>query len=138
MIIVAFSFMLFFNVAEATISQTSFPPFGLANVSFVGISAYMMLVGLSSSAISISKDIELRKYIKNIVIETSNLFGNIGTAQTEAEVKDKVKFFAKEKGDLFEEETKVGVSLSDDEITQYIDEAINEMKKTRTNIQNDK
>jgi hypothetical protein len=138
MIIVAFSFMLFFNVAEATISQTSFPPFGLANVSFVGISAYMMLAGLSSSAISISKDIELRKYIKNLVIETSNLFGNIGTAQTEAEVKDKVKFFAKEKGDLFEEETKVGVSLSDDEITQYIDEAINEMKKTRTNIQNDK
>jgi hypothetical protein len=133
LLIVAFSFLLFFNVGEATISQTSFPPFGLANVSFVGLSAYLMLTGLSFSAISISKDIELRKYIKDSVIETSNLFGNIGAAEFEAEIRGKVFFFTKKKEELIEKETNIGATLSDDEIKQYIDEVVNEIKKNRGN-----
>lgn len=138
MIIVAFSFMLFFDVGEATSSRTSFPPFGIANVSFVGISTYLMLTGLSFSAISISKDIELRKHIRNIAIETSNLFGNIGVAEAETEVKNKVMFFAKKKDELFEKETSVGVSLSDDEIKQYIDQVVNEIKRSKKSEGDDK
>lgn len=97
-----------------------------------------MTAVLSFSAISISKDVELRKYIKNYTIDTSNLFGNIGTAETETEVKNKVMFFAKRKDELFTEENNVGVSLLDNEIKQYIDEVVKEIKKSKMNEKNDK
>ncbi len=125
---VACSFLLLFTVLEATISQTSYPPFGVANVSFVGISAYLMLFGLSYSAISISKDVELRKDIRKMVIERSNLLGNIGDAEVEDEIINKVKFLETNKKELFAESS-VGSSLSADEIKHYIDEVMDEIKK---------
>ena len=127
-IIVACSFMLLFNVIEATISQTSYPPFGVANVSFVGIAAYLMLFGLSYSAISISKDNELRKHVRKMIIERSNLLGNIGDAEVEDEVMNKVKYIEKNNKELFSESS-VETSLSDGELKLYIDEVMQEIKK---------
>ncbi len=127
-ILVACSFLLLFNVIEATISQTSYPPFGVANVSFVGIAAYLMLFGLSYSAISISKDNELRKHVRKMILERSNLLGNIGDAEVEDEVMNKVRYLETNKKELFSESS-VEPSLSVDELRLYIDEVMEEIKK---------
>lgn len=42
-------------------------------------------------------------------------------------------FFTKKKEELIEKETNIGATLSDDEIKQYIDEVVNEIKKNRGN-----
>ena len=79
-----------------------------------------MLTGLSFSALSVSKDVELRKYIKNYATENSNLFGNIGMAEAESDLSKKVTYFTKRSEKLRSEENEIEVSLSDDEIKQYI------------------
>ena len=74
-----------------------------------------MLTGLSFSALSVSKDVELRKYIKNYATENSNLFGNIGMAEAESDLSKKVTYFTKRSEKLRSEENEIEVSLSDDE-----------------------
>jgi hypothetical protein len=127
--IVAISIILFFTAGEATVSQTSFPPFGLANVSFVGLSCYLLLTGLTFSALSILKDIELRKYIKKYANESSKLFGSMGMAEMENELKTKVMSFAKGKDKLLIESDNVDSSLSEDEIKNYVDEVVDQIAK---------
>jgi len=129
--IVAIGIILFFTAGEATTSQTSFPPFGLANVSFVGLSCYLLLVGLTFSALSVLQDVELRKYIKNYANEEAKLFRNMGMAERENELKNKVISFAKLRDKISNEETKIQASLSEDEIKKYVDEVIEEISRKK-------
>ena len=44
MLITGFGFMLFFSTSSATVLQAAYPPFGLPNVSFVGLAASLILL----------------------------------------------------------------------------------------------
>ena len=46
MIIAAYGFILFYTAAGATVLQAGYPPFGLANVSSVGLGTFMIMIGL--------------------------------------------------------------------------------------------
>jgi hypothetical protein len=50
---------------------------------------------LAFSALSGLKDVELRKYIKNYANDSSKLFGSMGMAGMENELKTKVMSFVK-------------------------------------------
>jgi MFS family permease len=128
--ITAFGFILFFNAGDATVLQAPYPPFGLANVSFVGLSAYLILIGLSYSAISIAQDVELRKYVKKSAANSSKMLESIGTAQMKKEVEKKLLAATKETQDLIEEKSGIQTSLTDIEIKQYMDEIIDQLTKT--------
>lgn len=54
MMIAGFGFMLFFNAGTATVLQAAYPPYGLSNVSFVGLAAFLIFFGLYHSALSIA------------------------------------------------------------------------------------
>ena len=60
MIIAAWGFTLFYIAGSATASQAAYPPYGLASISFVGLSCYLIYSGLYSSAVTVSQDIALR------------------------------------------------------------------------------
>ena len=62
--ICGYGMALFFASGSVTILQTPYPPFGLVTVSLIGMSSYLILVGLYYSAISVSQDIRLRKSIR--------------------------------------------------------------------------
>ena len=79
MIITAIGFILYFNRAQSIVLQAGHSRFGLANVSFVGLSAYLILSGLSNSAISVANDVRLRQAINNSAKKESRLLGSIGT-----------------------------------------------------------
>ncbi|MGB7956714.1 MAG: hypothetical protein WCF23_22305 [Candidatus Nitrosopolaris sp.] len=81
MMITAYGFVLFLTAVVATVEQAGYPPFGLANVSFVGLSSFLILIGLYHSAISVANDVTLRKSIKNSALRESKLLDSIGTAQ---------------------------------------------------------
>jgi hypothetical protein len=70
-------------MSRATVLQAGYPPFGLANVSFVGLSSLLILSGLYYSAISVAHDARLRQSIKKSAIEESKLLASIGAAQME-------------------------------------------------------
>ena len=64
MLITAYAFMIFFVSSGATIGQAGYPPYGLANVLFVGPATFLILTGLYRSAVSVSQDIRLRRLDK--------------------------------------------------------------------------
>jgi hypothetical protein len=87
LIISGFGFlMLFISDQAITLVAIAYPPFGLVTISFLGLSSYMILVGIFSSAITVAEDSTLRKSIRNLAIGQSRLLDSIGSAQMEQEV----------------------------------------------------
>lgn len=54
--IAAYGSVLFYVTSIAIVSQAAYPPYGLASVSFTGLSCYLIYNGLYFSAISVSQD----------------------------------------------------------------------------------
>jgi hypothetical protein len=131
MLVTAYGFVLFFIAASATVIQTGYPPFGLPNVSFVGLSSFLIFMGLYSSAISISRDVQLRKFIKESVYDEAKFLASIGTAQMQQEMENKITTIAKNKMVEAYENSQLTPSLTDEEIRSYINEVIQEVKLTK-------
>src|ERR671917_409534 len=86
LLICGFGFLLFFNAGQSTLANSLYPPYGLATMSFYGLSSFLILLGLYSSAVSISQDSGLRRLIIKLATNEMNLLRSIGTAHREAEV----------------------------------------------------
>ena len=71
MIMAAYGFLLFYIAGSALASQAAYPPYGLASVSFIGLSCYLIYSGLYSSAVTVSQDVALRHSIRKSVTEQS-------------------------------------------------------------------
>jgi hypothetical protein len=56
----------------------------------MGLSSYLVLLGIYSSAISVAHDSELRKSIHKLAVGESKLLDSLGSAQIEQEVIMKV------------------------------------------------
>jgi hypothetical protein len=128
MIIAAYGILMLQVSGTGTASQAAYPPFGLAAVSSVGLASYMLYVGLYSSAISVSQDVELRQSIRRSAIKEVKFLESIGTAQMEQELQKRVLTIAKKNSDIMTEETGVQPSLSEDDMKQYLEEVIREIK----------
>jgi hypothetical protein len=131
MIISAYGMILFFITGQAIITQTPYPAFGAATVCFVGLSSYMMLVGIYSSAISVSQDATLRRSIQRSVEKQSELLHGIGTAQMEQEIQKTVLKIANKQADSMKEETGIEASSSEEDMKEYLLEVIKEVEKVR-------
>jgi hypothetical protein len=131
MIIAAIGLLLFYVAGSAAVSQAAFPPYGLASVAFTGLSCYLIYTGLYSSAAIVSQDLNLRQSIRKTVAEHSNLLGSIGTAQMEQELQGTVLKVAKKSAETIEQETGAEPSMTDDEMKDYLEVVMNEMKAKR-------
>jgi hypothetical protein len=59
MTISAFGMMLLFTSNQPLgLTFLSYPPFGLATISFFGLASYLILIGVYSSAISVANDVK--------------------------------------------------------------------------------
>jgi hypothetical protein len=128
MMIAAYGFLLFYVAGTAVVSQAVYPPFGLASVSFTGLACYLIYTGLYSSAISVSQDSSLRQSIRKSAIEQTKFLQSMGTAQMEQELQKRVITIAKKNSDIMAEETGVQPSLNEDDMKQYLEEVIKEIK----------
>ena len=129
MIIAAWGFTLFYIAGSATASQAAYPPYGLASISFVGLSCYLIYSGLYSSAVTISQDIALRNSIRKSVNEQSKLLHGMGTAQMQQELESKVLTINKKVSNMMEEETGVEPSMTDEDIKEHIEMVRKEIHK---------
>jgi hypothetical protein len=128
MIIAAYGFLLFYVAGSAVVTQAAYPPFGLASVSFTGLACYLIYTGLYSSAISVSQDAGLRQSIRTSAIKEVKFLESMGTAQMEQELQKRVLTIAKKNSDIMTEETGVQPSLSEDDMKQYLEEVLKEIK----------
>jgi hypothetical protein len=131
MIIAAYGLLLFYVAGSAYVSQAAYPPFGLASVAFTGLSCYLIYAGLYSSAISVSQDLTLRQSIRHSVMEQSKFLDSMGTAQMESELQTRVLKTAKKASDSMEEESGVESSMTEDDMKDYMEIVMNEIKEKR-------
>ncbi|HZB80954.1 MAG TPA: hypothetical protein VE264_06735 [Nitrososphaera sp.] len=127
MIVAGFGFMIFMWANGTTLIQAAYPPYGIATVSALPLSLFMILNGLSYSAVSVAQDITLRRSIRKNVKDMKFL-ESIGTAQMEQELQKRVLTIAKKNSEIMTEETGVQPSLSEDDMKQYLEEVIQEIK----------
>jgi hypothetical protein len=134
MIMSALGVVLLFVSTQGSVIAAYYPPFGLVSVSYVGLSAFMMVIGLYSSAMSVSQDDKLRKTIRKNAMEESRLLESIGTAQMGQEIESKVTQIerkvmemAKEDADELEVDTGVKPSLEEPDMKKYLEEVMQEV-----------
>jgi hypothetical protein len=133
LIISAYGLILFFfsNQAIPIVASPTFPPFGFVTISFLGLASYLLLVGIYSSATSVSQDAKLRASIKKYAFNELKLLDSISSAELEDRLEKGVKNIIKMNRDSMVEETGVQSSLSEDNVKQYLDEVLKESKKRR-------
>ena len=132
MIISAYGLVLLFTSSQASVLVTGpYPPFGLATASFIGLSSYLVLVGIYSSAISLAEDSKLRQSIRDFAIKEAKLLDSIGTAHMEQEIQRRVLSLTKQNQNKMVEETGIQSSLTDDDVKEYLEQVIEEVKKRR-------
>jgi len=132
MIISAYGFVLLFASNQAIVLVTApYPPFGLATVSFMGISSYLVLVGIYSSAISVSLDVGLRKSIRKSVNKHLKFLDSIGSAQMDQGIQEVVLKMTKKYADQMAEDTGIKPSVTEDDMKQYLNDVLKEINTTK-------
>ncbi len=112
------------SVGIANETSANHVTYGAAVHSLVLLSSYMFTLGLYSAAVSISQDTSLRRTIKKSIPE---LFHNIGAAQIEQELKERVMKLVHATQERIEEETGgVSHSLTEEELKDYMQQVIRE------------
>jgi hypothetical protein len=127
MIMAAYGFVLFYIAGSTFAAQAAYPPFGLASVSLIGLSCYLVYSGLYSSATIVSQDATLRQSIRRSVTEQSKLLDSIGTAHMEQELQSRVLTIAKKNSDSMTEESGVETSMTEDDMKDYLEIVMNEL-----------
>ena len=130
LIISGFGFFLLFTSNQALLlSIFPYPPFGIATITVIGVSAYLVVVGVYMSTVSLSQDAELRRSIRHVARTQSKLFDSMVTAEIEKEIERRVMEVIKKQSVEMENETGVQPSLNDQEIHKYLKQVIREVKR---------
>jgi hypothetical protein len=136
LIIVAIGFVLLF-VSEQAVSLISFPypPFGLISVATLGLSSYLILIGLYYSAVTISQEIKVRKFILTSALNELYFLRKIGSAQVDDEME---KIIGKLVHQNIPEITPSIGTTSPENIKLYIDDIMDELQNIRENDKQNK
>lgn len=101
--------------------------YGAAIHSLVLLSSFMFMLGLYSAALSISQDRSFRKTIRKSIPE---LFDNIGAAQIEQVLLERItKLLKANRGKIEEETGGISHSLTEADVKEYIAQVIKEKEK---------
>jgi hypothetical protein len=108
-----------------------YPPFGLFTASYLGLASYLMLVGIYYTALSAAHDSRLRQVVRNSVQTQSNLLEYISVAQMEAQIRNRVLHTMRKTSLEMEADTGVQSSLKEQDIKEYLEEVLKEVKNSR-------
>ena len=99
------------------------------------LSSYMIILGLYSTAISISQDIRLRQYIKDLSKVDSGFLSTIGQAQMEKHMQSNasdLENVVKEQRMELEKKSGIQSSVQQQDIKQYLLEVLQEVDKPKS------
>jgi hypothetical protein len=105
---------------DAGIYLLPYPPFGLPTITFMGISSYLLFIGIYYSSISISMNAELRKTIESTVEEQFKFVSKIGRSQMENEIQNRVKGITRRSAKTLEENSGIETQLENKDLEEYI------------------
>ncbi|MGI9010398.1 MAG: hypothetical protein ACR2F1_04310 [Nitrososphaeraceae archaeon] len=121
-------FLFLFSANQSTIlAFTPYPPFGINTITILILSSYLILIGISTSANLIAKNVKLRQSIYQITKE-SNLLNLIGSAEMEKEMKETMKKIMKKTESIQQDKEE---QIDENKLRQYIESVVNELKKNK-------
>jgi hypothetical protein len=123
--------MIFVTNQVSVLTLVLYPPLGLSVISLVGLSSYLILIGIYSSAITIAEDSKIRKEIRKIAASRSGLLGSIGLAQLEQQLEDEVRAVTREHSSLIDKETGLNLLSNEDEMKRYLEQILKERKESQ-------
>jgi hypothetical protein len=106
-----------------------YPPFGFASITLTGLPAYLAVVGIYTSSVSMSNDAKIRKSIRSLAKSEYRLLDSIASAEMQKEVESRVIKVVKAQSIELEDQTGSKPSLTDDEIKEYLDRVLKETKR---------
>jgi hypothetical protein len=128
LMISALGFVLLFSSDQAVVLiNVDYPPFGLSTVSFVGLSSFLIFIGIYYSAISLSYDDRVRREIKKFALQESKLLDSIGSAQLEKVIAEKLGAITQIQNSI-SPNLWVQPSIDEEEIRKYVDDVLREKK----------
>ena len=126
MIIAGWGIFFIFSANQAATQIISpYPPFGLATVAVLNLGSYLMLLGIYNSAILVSANNSLRKFIHKHALK---LLNPIGQAELQKEIQRTVKKISDRK-EIASITTETSIELDEDELKKYLHNVIKEVKK---------
>ena len=132
MLIAAFGvIMLPYSLSSPVIIYVAYPPFGAPAHFFLTAASYLLSLGIYSSAISVSQDMNLRHSIRKQAIDEPRLLGSIGEASMGDEMIKRVTRLAKENSDAMAKETGIQPSMTEAEVKQYLEWVIQEVNTSK-------
>lgn len=78
--------IVFGSIEISPLQYRIFPPYGLVTVAFIPLGAYLLLVGITTSAIGVSRDAHSRKEFYKLAHSQLSLLKTIGITQMENEL----------------------------------------------------
>lgn len=88
------------------------------------------LLGLYSSAITVSQDTALRLSIRKSLTDQAKFLDSMGSAHMEQELQSTVIKIAKKHSDVLTEKTGVDASMTESDIKEYMAMVLNEIHKS--------
>jgi len=116
--------ILFSSVEIRPLQYRVLPPYGLVTEAFIPLGAFMLLVGIFTSAVNVSQDSELRREFRKSAIAQLNLLRTIGIAQMEKELVKNFKLIEKRYPNI--ESTQ---DYSEDNVKEIVHEVLQEIKR---------
>lgn len=130
MAIAGIGVMLMFATNQATnLTVVPYPPFGISTITILNIASFLMLLGIYYSAILASVNVNLRRSINKHATD-SKLLDLIGYAEMEKEIQKTVTKILQD-NDVYRKSEDLTVELDEDELKKYLDQLIQEAKKSR-------
>jgi hypothetical protein len=132
LVISALGFVLLYVSNQASVLVvTPFPAFGAPTVAFMALASYFILLGIYSSAISISEDAKLRRILRRTALDESKLLDSVGTAYMNDEIQRRVLKIRKANLDRMIEVTGLDTGPTESDLKEYIGEVIKEMQANK-------
>jgi hypothetical protein len=118
---------LFCSMSQTLAIYAAYPPFGIVTFIFLGVSSYLLLIGITGSARYISRDTEFRRSLYKGLEMESELLKNMGMAEIQREARAKVNSLLQQIEP--DEHIKDGLDPEEDkeEIKKIINDVVNEI-----------
>jgi hypothetical protein len=130
MTLASYGFILLYISSQITLVACSYPPFGITTLFFAGLSSFLLLTGLYSTAISLSKHAELRKSIRNSIEgQHSRLIDHIGMSEVQRDIDRRVTPLIQRYAEQLNTQTSIDLTISENEVKQYIEEILHDLSK---------
>jgi hypothetical protein len=128
---------LFSSMQPGTPFYAAYPPFGLVTLSFLGLSSYLLLVGIIGCATYVSRDSELRREVYKDLEANSDVL-KMGMAEMQREIENRVRVVVEKIKLSDEPDNRLDMDPDEEDVKIMIAEVMNEIHPKGSQVKPDK